>query len=67
MKNRQNRTCPLANYQIQLNKTQKGGFRQMMTKDYKIKIAKLVDDINDEKLLKFIYNIISSFKKKWGY
>ena len=39
----------------------------MMAKDYKIKIAKLVDDINDEKLLKFIYNIISSFKKKWGY
>lgn len=39
----------------------------MTTETYKIKIAKLVDDINDEKLLKFIYSIISSFKRKWGY
>ena len=35
--------------------------------DYKKEIETLRIEIQSEKFLKFLYNIIVSFKKQWGY
>lgn len=35
--------------------------------DYKRKIMELLGNIESEAFLKFLYNIIISFKKEWGY
>lgn len=39
----------------------KGGYME-----YRKKIRELVGVINDEKVLKFIYELLISFRKKWG-
>lgn len=36
-------------------------------KKYNELIKEEIDKINDEKFLKFIYNLIQSFKRIWGY
>lgn len=38
----------------------------MNTEEYRQKIKELIDNSNDERFLKFIYELIISFKKKWG-
>ena len=35
--------------------------------DYKKQIETLLNEIQSEKFLKFLYNIIVSFKRQWGY
>ena len=35
--------------------------------DYKKEIETLLNEIQSEKSLKFLYNIIVSFKRQWGY
>lgn len=35
-------------------------------KEYKEKIAEMVDKIENVRYLKFIYDLLISFKKKWG-
>lgn len=35
--------------------------------DYKKEIGNLLNEIQSEKFLKFLYNVIVSFKKQWGY
>lgn len=35
--------------------------------DYKNEIVNLLDGIQSEKFMKFLYNMIISFKKQWGY
>ena len=35
--------------------------------DYKKEIETLLNEIQSEKILKFLYNIIVSFKRQWGY
>ena len=35
-------------------------------KEYKEKIAEMVDKIENARYLKFIYDLLVSFKKKWG-
>lgn len=35
--------------------------------DYKKEIANFLNEIQSEKFLKFLYNVIVSFKRKWGY
>lgn len=37
-----------------------------MEEDYKKKVIELVENISSEKFLKFLYETICSFKKKWG-
>ena len=34
--------------------------------DYKNEIVTLLDGIQSEKFMKFLYNMIISFKKQWG-
>lgn len=34
--------------------------------DYKSEIIKMIDNIENEKVLCFIHNLIISFRKKWG-
>lgn len=38
-----------------------------MKEDYKKLIIGQIYTINNENLLKFIYELIRSFKRKWGY
>ena len=35
--------------------------------DYKKEIANFLNEIQSEKFLKFLYNVIVSFKRQWGY
>ena len=35
--------------------------------DYKKEIETFLNEIQNEKFLKFLYNVIVSFKKQWGY
>ena len=35
--------------------------------DYKKEIETFLNEIQNEKFLKFLYNVIDSFKKQWGY
>lgn len=35
-------------------------------KEYKEKIVEMVDKIENVRYLKFIYDLLISFKKKWG-
>lgn len=35
--------------------------------DYKKEIIEMVEKLESEKFLKFLYNVIISFKKEWGY
>lgn len=35
--------------------------------DYKKEIIKMLENIHSEKFMKFLYNMIISFKKQWGY
>lgn len=35
--------------------------------DYKKEIGNLLNEIQSEKFLKFLYNVIVSFKRQWGY
>ena len=35
--------------------------------DYKKEIETFLNEIHNEKFLKFLYNVIVSFKKQWGY
>ena len=35
--------------------------------DYRKMIIELVEKLESEKFLKFLYNVIISFKKQWGY
>ena len=35
--------------------------------DYKKEIETLLNEIQSVKFLKFLYNIIASFKRQWGY
>ena len=35
--------------------------------DYKKEIENFLNEIQNEKFLKFLYNVIVSFKKQWGY
>ena len=37
-----------------------------MEKDYKHEILELIDTIDNKAFLIFLYNLINSFKKKWG-
>lgn len=37
-----------------------------MEEDYKKKIIELVENIDNVSVLKFLYEFICSFKKKWG-
>ncbi len=39
----------------------------MNKEKYKKLITQLIADIDDDKFLKFIYNVINSFIKEWGY
>lgn len=34
--------------------------------EYKEKIIELVEKINNEKFIKFLYEMLLSFQKKWG-
>lgn len=34
--------------------------------EYKRLITKMIEDINTEIYLQFIYNLLCSFKRKWG-
>lgn len=34
--------------------------------DYKQKIIELVEKINNQEFLKFLYEMLLSFQKKWG-
>lgn len=35
--------------------------------DYKKEIIEMVEKLESEKFLKFLYNVIISFKKEWGF
>ena len=35
--------------------------------DYKKEIENFLNEIQNEKFRKFLYNVIVSFKKQWGY
>ena len=35
--------------------------------DYKKEIENFLNEIQSEKFLKYLYNVIVSFKKQWGY
>ena len=35
--------------------------------DYKKEIENFLNEIQNEKFLKFLYNVIVSFKRQWGY
>lgn len=35
--------------------------------DYKKEIIEMIQKIGSEKFMKFLYNMIISFKKQWGY
>ena len=35
--------------------------------EYKKEIGNLLNEIQSEKFLKFLYNVIVSFKRQWGY
>lgn len=35
--------------------------------NYKEKIIEMVKSLEEEKFLKFLYELIISFKEKWGY
>ena len=35
--------------------------------DYKKETVEFLNEIQNEKFLKFLYNVIVSFKKQWGY
>lgn len=35
--------------------------------NYKKKIIEMVQNIESEKFIKFLYNMIISFKEQWGY
>lgn len=35
--------------------------------DYKKEIENFLNEIQSENFLKFLYNIIVSFKRQWGY
>ena len=35
--------------------------------DYKKEIENFLNEIQSEKFLKFLYNVIVSFMKQWGY
>nr|DAE45306.1 MAG TPA: hypothetical protein [Caudoviricetes sp.] len=35
--------------------------------DYKKEIIEMIENIHSEKFMKFLYNMIISFKKQWGY
>lgn len=41
-----------------------GGY--MENEDYKQKIIGLIDNCSNNNFLKFVYELILSFKKKWG-
>lgn len=34
--------------------------------DYKKELVKVIDEISDVKFLQFLYEMVCSFKKKWG-
>lgn len=38
----------------------------MTEAEYKEKIIEMIEKINNETYLKFIYSMLFSFKKKWG-
>lgn len=40
---------------------------EVKTMDYKSEIIELINNIENEKFLSFIYRMIQSFKKEWGY
>lgn len=35
--------------------------------DYKSELISIINNIESEKFLLFLYNLINSFKKEWGY
>nr|DAL61719.1 MAG TPA_asm: hypothetical protein [Caudoviricetes sp.] len=35
--------------------------------DYKKEIIEMIQKIDSEKFMKFLYNMIISFKSQWGY
>lgn len=35
--------------------------------DYKETLIETIENIESEKFLQFLYNLIESFKKTWGY
>lgn len=35
--------------------------------DYKKEIIDMIQEIHSEKFMKFLYNMIISFKNQWGY
>ena len=35
--------------------------------DYKKEIENFLNEVKSEKFLKFLYNVIVSFKRQWGY
>lgn len=38
----------------------------MSEQQYQEEIIRIIKTINDKKMLKFLYEIIMSFKEKWG-
>lgn len=39
---------------------------EKITKEYKEKIVDIVNSVENEKVLVFLYDLLESFKKKWG-
>lgn len=35
--------------------------------DYKAEILKMLEKIENERFFEFLYNLINSFKKEWGF
>lgn len=35
--------------------------------DYKTKLIELISNIDEEEKLKFLWNFVYSFKKRWGF
>ena len=41
--------------------------REELIMDYKEKVIEMIQKIESEKFMKFLYNMIVSFKEQWGY
>lgn len=37
-----------------------------MEKDYKQEVINLINSCSDDNFLKFLFELVTSFKKKWG-
>jgi hypothetical protein len=37
-----------------------------MEKDYKQEVISLIDNCSNDNFLKFLFELVTSFKKKWG-